>query len=110
MVLEGKVLTYYKSEDTSAAPQGTISLDGSSVTALLDNNEFSSSTGQRTALFGITPTNSSRMYVIQATSLAEREAWMQSCVHAGAFQISVTPLSARTHHDSVIEGWVDRVP
>ena len=47
MVLKQKSLLYYKTESDahsgSENPQGAVALDGASVAALLDNNEFSSS-------------------------------------------------------------------
>jgi hypothetical protein len=52
MVLKQKSLLYYKTESDAHSgnenPQGAVALDGASVAALLDNNEFSSShSGQR---------------------------------------------------------------
>jgi hypothetical protein len=108
MVLHGPVLDYYKNSDVSGNPKGSISLDGASVTALLDNNEFSSPTQAHYSLFGITPIGSSRMYVIQAANDAERDSWIAMCANAGAFKVEVTPLSLKTQPDSILEGWLDK--
>lgn len=46
-MLKQKSLLYYKTESDAHSgnenPQGAVALDGASVAALLDNNEFSSS-------------------------------------------------------------------
>ena len=112
MVIQGKNLFYYKHEadqTNGTSPQGTIPLDGASVAPLLANNEFSSSTGEHNSgLFGITPTGSTRMYVIQACDTADRDAWIQACTLGGAFRINLTPLSSKTQADSLLEGWIDK--
>ena len=50
MVLKHNSLSYFKSDTDAkagASPQGSIELDGAAVTALLDNNEYSSATSGR---------------------------------------------------------------
>ena len=113
MILRHNTLSYWKSESDAVrgdTPQGSIELDGASVSCLLDNNEFSSSHSLHNKfLFGITPTLSSRMYVIQASSDASRDEWVAACASNGAFHISLTPASSRTQSESLLEGWMDKL-
>jgi len=64
--------------------------------------------GDHQHLFGITPMNSTRMYVLQSANDTERNEWIRACVIGGAFNIAQHRAPTKTQQTSLIEGYLDK--